>query len=340
MRQVGLTALILLSGLLAFGGQQRSGAPMTASSSSDGQSSDGQAEKSGADRPKQPASSAGRASDQPTTPAPDLKPDAHGNLSQDQMQQLFRVVAEKDLENDKKQRDYTYIERDEEHKLDGKGNVKSTESETFEVIEIYGKQIQRRIEKNDRPLSAKDAAKEEEKIQKIIEKRKSESEAGRQKRAKQEAKDQEEGRKWVLEIADAYNFRLLGSEQIDGRDNWVIQGEPRPRFHPHLKYANYLPDFHGRVWIDKEDLQLAKMDVECINTVSWGLFIARFHKGSRVIVEQTRVNDEVWLPKHVALKLDARLALLKNLKMDADDTFRDYKKFRTSARIVGMQEVK
>src|SRR6202008_4541396 len=104
--------------------------------------------------------------------------------------------------------------------------------------------------------------------------------------------------------------------------------------HPHLKYANYLPDFHGRVWFDKEDLQLAKMDVECINTVSWGLFIARMHKGSRVIVEQTRVNNEVWLPKHVAVKMDVRLALLKNFNMDADDTFRDYKKFRTSARIV------
>jgi hypothetical protein len=40
-------------------------------------------------------------------PAPDLKPDANGNLSQGQMRQLFRVVADKDIENDKKQRDYT-----------------------------------------------------------------------------------------------------------------------------------------------------------------------------------------------------------------------------------------
>jgi hypothetical protein len=301
---------------------------------------DAQADQSGADRVEQSTPPTGPSATQPTTSLPDLKPDAHGNLSQEQMQQLFRVVAEKDLENDKKQRDYTYIERDVEYKLDGKGNVKSTESETFEIIEIYGKQTQRRIAKNDQPLSAKDAAKEEEKIQKIIEKRKNESDADRQKRAKQEAKEQEEGRKWVLEIADAYNFRLVGSEQIEGRDNWVIEGEPRPGFQPHLKYANYLPDFHGRVWIDKQDLQLTKMDVDCINTVSWGLFIARLHKGSRVIVEQTRVNDEVWLPKHVAVKLDVRVALLKNFKMDADETYRDYKKFRTSARIVGVQEVK
>ena len=271
---------------------------------------------------------------------PDLIPDARGNLSQQQMQQLFRVVAEKDIENDKKLRDYTYIERDEDHKLDGKGNVKSTESETFEIIEVYGKQVRRKIAKNDQPLSAKEAAKEEEKIQKAIDKRKNESDADREKHEKQEAKEQEEGRKWVREISDAYNFRLVGSEQIEGRDNWVIEGEPRPGFRPQLKYANYLPDFHGRVWIDKQDLQLTKMDVECINTVSWGLFVARVHKGSRLIVEQTRVNDEVWLPKHEAVKLNVRVALLKNFNVDEDDTYRDYKKFRASARIVGMQEVK
>ena len=256
------------------------------------------------------------------------------------MQQLLRIVAEKDIENDKKQKDYTYIERDEQHKLDGKGNVKSTESETFEIIEIYGKQLQRRIAKNDQPLSAKDAAKEEEKIQKAIEKRKNESDADREKREKREARDLEEGRQWVREIADAYNFRLVASEQIEGRDNWVIEGEPRLGFRPHLKYANYLPDFHGRVWIDKEDLQWTKMDVECINTASWGLFIARVHKGSRFIVEQTRVNDEVWLPRHAAVKVDVRVALFKNFNVDEDDTYRDYKKFRTSAKIVGMQEVK
>lgn len=332
MRVRGLSFPFLFFCVAAFGQQAAPGA--SGSASSQAQMDQSEAEHA-PEKDAHPDSSISK-----TTAAPDLTTDAHGNLSQEQMQQLFRVVAEKDIENDKKLRDYTYIERDEEHKLDGKGNLKSTESETFEVIEVYGKQVRRKIAKNDRPLSAKDAAKEEEKIQKIMEKRKNESEADREKHAKQEAKEEEEGRKWVREISDAYNFRLVGSEQIEGRDNWVIEGEPRPGFQPHLKYANYLLDFHGRVWIDKQDLQLSKMDVECINTVSWGLFVARIHKGTRYMMEQTRVNDEVWLPKHEAMKLNVRVALLKNFNMDEDDTYRDYKKFRTSAKIVGMQEVK
>ena len=51
----------------------------------------------------------------------------------------------------------------------------------------------------------------------------------------------------------------------------MIDAEPRPGYEPHMKEAKFLPKFHGRVWIDKDDSQLAKMDVECIDTVSGGM---------------------------------------------------------------------
>ena len=144
----------------------------------------------------------------------DLKPDTSGNLSQGQMQELFRVVADKDVENDKRLRDYTYVERDEEHKLDSKGKVQSTETKTYDVMEIYGEQVQRLIEKNDKRLNDKDAAKEEEKIQKIIDKRKNESAEARKKRVRKEEKDREQGRQFVREVADAYSFHLVGTETV------------------------------------------------------------------------------------------------------------------------------
>ena len=269
-----------------------------------------------------------------------LTPDAQGKLSQQQMQELFRVVAEKDLDNQKRERDYTYIERDLQNNLDGKGQVKSKETKTYEVLDIDGEQVQRLIAKDDKPLDAKEAAKQDEKIQKIIDKRKNESDDDRRKREQKEEKEREDGRKFVREIADAYNFKLVGTELLGGREAWVIDGEPRPGFEPHMKESKFLSKFHGRVWIDKNDLQLSKLDVEALDTVSIGLVIARIHKGTRFILEQTRVNDEVWLPKQVNYKVDARVALLKGFNVDGEQVFRDYKKFRTSTKIVGMGEVK
>ena len=271
---------------------------------------------------------------------PDLTTGADGRLSQEQMRQLFRVVADKDIENEKRQRDYTYVDREVENKLDGKGQTKSTEVKTYEMLEIYGAPVQRLIERDDKPLDAKEAAKEEEKIQKIIDKRKNESDEDRKKREEKEVKEREDGRKFVREVADAFDFKLVGTEEVGGRQAWVIDGEPRPGFEPHMKESKFLSKFHGRVWIDKGDLQLAKMDIEAIDTVSVGWVLARIHKGTRVMLEQTRVNDEVWLPRHVTFKVDARVALFKEYNIDGDQQYRDYKKFGASSKIVGMGEVK
>src|SRR5215475_9049675 len=120
------------------------------------------------------------------------------------------------------ERNYTYIEGEVENRLDGKAKTKSSEVKTYEVLDIYGEQVERLIEKDDKPLSAKDAAKEEEKIQKIIDKRKNESEGERKKREAREEKEREESRKFEAEVADAYNFKLVGTERVGGREAWVI----------------------------------------------------------------------------------------------------------------------
>ncbi len=260
-------------------------------------------------------------------------------LSEEQIRAIIQKVADNDLENNKKLRNYTYIRREEDRHLNSKGEVQSTETKTYEVLNIYGSEVDRLIAKNGQPLPPKEKAKEEEKIQKIIDKREHETEAQRKKRLAQEEKDREEGRQWVREISDAFNFRMLGMETIAGREAYVVDAEPRPGFQPHLKYANYLSKFRFRAWLDKADMQMVKLDAECIENLSWGLFLARLHKGAHILVEQTRVNDEVWLPRHEAVTADARLAMLKTFHINQDVTYRDYKKFRTDTKIVPMGEV-
>ncbi len=275
----------------------------------------------------------------PALPPPvDLKPDASGTVPQDQIRDLLRRVAEKDLENEKRLRDYTYIQREEEHKLDGHGKVRKIESRTSEVVVVYGEQVERLIAKDDKPLSADETRKEEERIQKITDKRKNESDSDRRKRVEKEEKDRENGRKFVLEIADAYNFRLASSEALEGRETWVLDADPRPGYQPKSREARMLPKLKGRIWIDKADMQWMKFDVITTDTISFGLFLARIHKGTHIVVEATRVNDEVWLPKHLAVHIDVRLALVKNFNEDLEQTYRDYKKFRADTKITVVGE--
>jgi hypothetical protein len=269
----------------------------------------------------------------PVSPPIDLTPNANGSVPPEQISELLRRAEEKDLENDKRQRNYTYIEREERHHLDSHGAVQKVESRTSEVLQIYGEDVERLTAKDDKPLPADEAKKEDEKIQKIIDKRKNESEEDRRKRLEKEEKAREEDRKFVLETADAFNFRLIGSEAVNGRDAWVLEGEPRPGYEPKERGAKILAKFKGRVWIDKNDDQWVKIDITAIDTISVGFVLARIHKGTRVVVELTRVNDEVWLPKHVQFHFDARVALFKSYDEDVEQTFRDYRKFRADSKI-------
>jgi hypothetical protein len=268
-----------------------------------------------------------------------LTPDANGQLSQDQIRRLMQEVSDKDQENDKRRKDYTYIQREEEHTLDGKGKIKSTEVRTREILMIYGEQVERLIAKDDRPLPEKDAAKEEARIQKIVDKRRNESAADRQRRIRKQEKEHGDDRKFVSQVSEAYNFRLVGSEVIDGRDTYVIDADPRPGFQPRSKEAKILSKIRGRIWIDKTERQWVKLDAQLLDTISFGLFLARLHRGTRIMAQQVRINDEVWLPKHESVKVDVRVALLKNFNIDDDVTYRDYKKFRADAKIVGLGEV-
>lgn len=268
----------------------------------------------------------------------ELKPDTNGAVPAQQIRELLQRAEENDLENDKRQRDYTYVERVERHKLASDGSVEKTETWTSEILEIYGEPVGRVTARDNKPLSPEEAKKEDDKIQKIIDKRKNESEDDRRKRLEKAEKDREEDRKFVLEIADAFSFRLVGSEVIDGRDAWVFDGEPRPDYQPKRREAKMLSKFRGRVWIDKSDMQWVKLDMTAIDTLSIGLFLARVHKGTHLIMDLTRVNDEVWLPKSVQLHFDARVALFKSYDDDVQQTYSDYKKFRTDSKMTVVGE--
>lgn len=254
--------------------------------------------------------------------------------------EIVRRAALNDLVNDQKARDYTFLENQLIHKLDGQGQTRSSEAKTYEFMMLYGEPVRRLIARDGKPLSPKDAAKEEDKINKLVRKREQESPEQRANRLAQYEKDREQERAFVGEVADAYYFRLLGEELVNGRPAWVISGEPRPDFHAHLKEARILPKFRFKVWVDKAECQWVKLDADVIDTVSFGWFLARINRGSKIVINETRVNNEVWLPQHLDLKLDARLALLKKYNLEEAIDFSNYRKFRADARIVSSAPVK
>lgn len=255
--------------------------------------------------------------------------------------EIVRRSVEIDHRTAELARNYTCQQREVEKHLDSHGAVKSVEIRTWDITMLYGEPYSRLIKKNDQPLSEKDEKKEEEKQDKFVAEHKNESEDQRHKREAKQKKEREEGRAFLRDVENAYDFRIVGEEPVDGRPAWILEATPRKDFHPTQPHADILPKLKGKVWIDKQDYDWVKAEAEAIDTISFGLFLARVHKGSQFSFEQTRLNDEVWLLRRFYINASARLLIFKNMGIEQEDTFSNYKKFKTGSRILpGMKEVK
>lgn len=248
-------------------------------------------------------------------------------------QEIMRRAVDKDIVNWQAAKDYTFLEHEVDETLDGNGRVKSSKSETREILVLYGEPFERMVAKDDKPLSEKEQKKQDEEFEKETRKRENETPEERQKRLQKFEKEREDERAFVREILDAYTFTLADEAMLNGRKTWVIDGTPRPGFEGKRRESKILPKIKPRFWIDQQDYSWAQVRAEFTDTVSFGWVIARLHKGSQFEMQQVRVNDEVWLPQRIDVKLDARVALLKGINENVHVTYKDYRKFRTDTKI-------
>jgi hypothetical protein len=253
--------------------------------------------------------------------------------------EIVRRSVEADQRNTKLAKNYTYQERIVEKRLDGDGRAKKQESRTYDISILYGEPYRRLIQRDDQQLKPDEEKKEDEKLNKFIARFKDENPKDREKRLAEADKRRQDQRAFAREIVDAYNFRLLGEERVDGRGVYVIEATPRADFKPKQPHAELLSKFRGKMWIDKNEYQWVKMQAETIDTVSFGFLLFRLRKGSTLSFEQTRVNEEIWLPRHIAVDASARVALMMNAQFQRETSFSNYRKFVTDSRILpGMEE--
>jgi hypothetical protein len=249
--------------------------------------------------------------------------------------EIIRRSVERDAANFQRFRDYTFQETTEERRYDRQGRVSSTQTETSEVLILAGYPYTRLIARDGRLLSEKEERKEAEKLDKELAKRLKDP----QRKLAEFEKERAAQRRFFREIPGAFDFTLLGEETIDGLPVWKIHAEPKRGYKPRDRRARVFQKVRADLWIDQAEYQWVKAEVKVIDTISWGLFVLRIPPGAAISFSQTRVNSEVWLPKRVEVRADARLGLLKTFRVGFDVAYSNYRKFQTESQVVGVEEV-
>ena len=156
----------------------------------------------------------------------------------------------------------------EVRRFDGDGDVRTRDVGDYEVVPIDGVPFERRLTIDGRPLNDVERGWVAER----------EAEFREELRLRRERDDQpEEDEDAIIfneELVARYVFTLEGEEPFRNRPSHRIAFEPRPGRLPVRRRIDYaLNKAKGRVWIDRETYEPARVEFELIDRVRlwWGM---------------------------------------------------------------------
>ena len=177
---------------------------------------------------------------------------------------------------------YSFTQKIIKCELGKDGVLRETGSETYQLSFYQGTRMRRLIEKNGKPLSAKEQADED----KAAEKRAVDLE---KKIAKQDPENEDNRRISIAEMLRASKLTNPRRERFRGRDVIVFDFEPDPAFD--LKNAKTMIKFFGKtagvMWIDEKDKQAARIEAVLADNFNiGGGLLAKLKKGASFTLEK------------------------------------------------------
>ena len=232
---------------------------------------------------------------------------------------------------------YSYTETRIDRDLNSNGDLIEKSSEKRSLTFYKGYRITRNIEKNGKPLSPSDQAKEDKDVEKQvadIEKRIAEKE-----RKAQAERDVSSGTGGTpngdgqrITIADALKGSLLINprrERFKERDVIVFDYEPNPAFKPQSRNEKLFALCNGAVWVDSVTKQIVRL--EALLTQSSGNFLAKAKRGASFSLENEIVNNEIWLPSRADINLQIKI-LFAGININNLIKYGDYRRFETEVK--------
>jgi hypothetical protein len=243
-----------------------------------------------------------------------------------------------DLERNQKaaeaaQKDYTYHVHFEEQVLGSSGAVKKDAITDAESVTIDGVRVDRVVARNGHQLTPAEAAKESERIDKVIAKAKLE-----RARLVDKGKDTDANGDPVLSASRILELGAFSNPRrvlLNGRPTIVVDYAGDPNAKTRNRFESIVRDLVGTVWIDEQDRVLVQAQGHFLKDfkVAGGL-LADIKGGSSFDFHNAKINNEVWLPSTVSAQGRIRILLVTGFNGRIHLVASNYKKFRTSTTII------
>jgi hypothetical protein len=227
---------------------------------------------------------------------------------------------------------YTCHLSEEEEKTDSNGQITSRSVKEYDMFYIGEDEVRHMLAKDGKPLEGDEKKKEDERFSKDFdEKKKKQTELEND--PKKQAKRDEEEQAQISDFLRAERFTNPRRELFRGQEVIVFDFGPNPDYKPKKLIESVVQKLSGVLWVDEQARDVARLEARFNDNVKiGGGILASLSKGSNLVLEQTMVNNEVWLPSYSEVHAAARLVFFK-VKQNEIDRYSDYKKFSSEVRL-------
>jgi hypothetical protein len=143
-------------------------------------------------------------------------------------------------------------------------------------------------------------------------------------------KKQKERADLIDQTRIAFLFTLLGEETRGGRKLLKFRMEPNPAYKPPTRTAAIFTKVKGTVWLDEAAGQMARIEGDVTDDISFGLFLGKIYKGSHFMQDRYEFAPGVWLPTYSQYDFDAR-KLFSQISMHQKTYASKYRRVGTPA---------
>jgi hypothetical protein len=200
-------------------------------------------------------------------------------------------------------------------------------SVTKEVIQTPQGGLLRTIAINDKPLTAEQRAKDDQKLQKFA----NDPEARRKRREATKEEDQRDSL-MLTSLPDTFLYRYMGEQAgPDGNPLVHLTFKPNPKFSPPNHETMVYQGMEGDMLIDPKAARIAKIDGTLFKDVDfgWGI-LGRLYKGGKFLIEQRDVGSGHWETTRESLQFTGKILLVKSLTISSTETTYDFRPVPTN----------
>ena len=245
---------------------------------------------------------------------------------------LLREMNKNQAAIEEIQKHYTCHLTVEELKVDSRGDATSKTVKEYDLFFVGEDEVRHLLAKDGQRLEGEEKKKEDERFSKEfdeLKKKQAELENDPKKQAKQQEREDEQ----VSDFLRAETFTNPRREIFRGHEVIVFDFAANPDYKPRNLNEAIAQKLGGVIWVDEEARDVARLEARFVDTAKiGGGLVGSIAKGANLVIEQAKVNDEVWLPTYAEVHATARLAFV-HFRANEIDRYTNYRKFGSEVKL-------